>query len=171
MSAEPHWLRRPWTLADLELLPDDGYRYEIIDGQIVVSPPPRVGHQLLTDALCALLRARGELAITGVGVHVSAGLGRQESCVIPDVVVVRRLPARDAVVVSAEDVTLAAEVISPGSRRRDEHTKLSLYAELGIVNYLLIDPEAAAVTHLQLRGGEYVPVQADVAWEQLMPPA
>jgi len=46
-----------WTLADLDGLPDDGRRYEIIDGSLLVSPPPSNDHQLLAFELASLLRS------------------------------------------------------------------------------------------------------------------
>ena len=46
---------RPLTRADLETLPDDGHRYELIDGTLVVSPAPRRGHQVVVGNLYLLL--------------------------------------------------------------------------------------------------------------------
>jgi Uma2 family endonuclease len=49
-------LRRPWTVADLEELPDDGNRYEVVDGQLLVTPSPSLRHQHAAFELAVLLR-------------------------------------------------------------------------------------------------------------------
>ncbi len=74
----------PWTLADLATLPDDGQRYEIIDGSLLVSPLATVSHQAIAGRLQRVLRAAAgpELEVLqGVGVQLPNGV------LIPDVLV------------------------------------------------------------------------------------
>src|SRR5215469_5752832 len=78
---------RPLTIEDLDLMPDDGNRYELDDGVLVVSPAPANVHQLVVSRLQMLLGAScpaGLLVVSGNGVAVSASQYR-----IPDLVVVR----------------------------------------------------------------------------------
>ncbi|WP_432545080.1 Uma2 family endonuclease [Kineococcus sp. SYSU DK002] len=78
-------LHREWTFDDLLALPDDGYRYEILDGQLIVTPPPSVVHQDVIDNLREALTGTvpgGWRLTTGVGVRMPR-LG-PERYVIPD---------------------------------------------------------------------------------------
>lgn len=167
MSAELH-IPHEWTTRDLEALPDDGYRYEIVDGQLLVTPPPTFRHQLIADRYCRWLRHQGEEAVTAVGVVVPAELNRQESFVIPDVVAVSRraLDSYDRYL-QPSAVRLAVEVISPSTRRRDRVIKKDLYAEMGFPRYVLVDMEQSQVQEFALLEGDYIEVLQTVTWEML----
>ena len=107
----------PWTVDDVYAPPDDGMRHELLDGTLLVSPPPSVRHQLaarrLVDVLAAAAPPDVEV-LEAVGVSVPAGL------LVPDVVVARA----DAVhagprELAAADVLAVVEVVSPSSRSTD----------------------------------------------------
>lgn len=114
----------PWTLADLASLPDDGQRYEIVDGSLLVSPPPTLLHQAVTDRVRRLLRAAAGPdfeVLEGVGVQLPNGL------LVPDVVVAHG----EAVwsgrsVLRPADLVLAVEVVSSSSTTTDRVTKPAL---------------------------------------------
>ena len=147
----------PWTLADLAARPDDGQRYEIIDGSLLVSPPPTVLHQAIADRLHRLLRAAAGPAfevLEGVGVQLANGV------LIPDVLV-----AHTAAVWSGRsllvpaDLLLAVEVVSPSSATTDRVTKLTLYAAAGIPAYWRVElegAEAPSIVTYRLSGAAYV---------------
>jgi len=132
-----------WTSADLEFLPDDGKRYEIIDGELYVSRQPSWPHQ----RVC--LRLGGALDVwsqeTGLG-EANAAPGvifAEDDDVAPDLVWVsaERLPlilGLDAKLHGAPDLVI--EVLSPGSanERRDREVKLKLYSRRGVREYWLI---------------------------------
>lgn len=104
-------LLREWTFDDLARLPEDGHRYEIVDGGLYVAPPPTPGTSspLLSWGYALTLAAPAELeVVAGVGVDLG------KSTLVPDVVVLRSsaLLGR-AVVVSPTDVLLAIEIVSP----------------------------------------------------------
>jgi len=122
-----------WTSADLELLPDNGNRYEIIDGELVVTRALLWGHQIVCDNICRELN----LSTPGI-IYTNA------DNVIPDVVWVsnERLAA---LLDEAEHLTgspeLVVEVLSPGeaNERRDREVKLKLYAAQGVREYWIAD--------------------------------
>lgn len=128
----------PFTVEDLYALPDDGMRHELVDGALLVSPPPTVAHQRVTTRLTLLLGAAvsGELEVLeGPGVRLSSSRVLQ-----PDVIVASRAALttdmRDA---PPSAVHLAVEVMSPSSVTNDRVTKPTLYAEAGIPTYIRIE--------------------------------
>jgi Uma2 family endonuclease len=133
---------RSWTLDDLALLPDDGRRYEIVDGSLHVTPAPAYLHQ----RFCAWL-IRALLADMPDGYDVLPGAnvllpGEPTRLLVPDVLAVRTsdIDAGDnPLAVPAAAVPLAVEVVSPSSTTHDRFTKPALYAEAGIPNYWRVE--------------------------------
>ena len=133
-----------WTTADLELMPDDGKRYEIVDGELYVSTQPHWHHQYACSQIIYCLQ---QLSIrTGTGVaNMAPGLIFGESdAVAPDVVWIshERLQtalAPDGKLYAAPE--LVVEVLSPGStnERRDREAKLKLYSRRGVLEYWIVD--------------------------------
>jgi Uma2 family endonuclease len=117
-----HW---PSTYGDLELLPDNGARFEVIDGNLEMTPPPVDDHAVAGDALADLLKAASppELRVlSAAGVHEALPDTAQQFPV-PDVLVVRRTAvAAHKRAFSTSDVVLAVEVVSPSTRTRDRVT-------------------------------------------------
>jgi Uma2 family endonuclease len=127
-------LEQLWQSLDLP-----GYLVELIDGQIVLSPTPSRGHSNvvteLMDQLAEVKRRRWERH-TNLTVHIPVTRER----IIPDLAVVPDdAPGFDANELLAPSVLLAAEVVSPYSRREDRDVKPQIYARSGIPLYLLID--------------------------------
>ena len=88
MPVSPPDLSRGWTLDDLDTLPDDGQRYELVDGGLVVTPPPTQRHQVPGNDLQDRLRAA---APAGWRVRLAFPLPFAEDTQrIPDIVVHRR---------------------------------------------------------------------------------
>lgn len=150
-----------WTVDDLARLPDDGLRYEIIDGNLLVSPPPASRHQRaahrLTAALNRALDPEWE-ALEAVGVTL-----REQSptkLVVPDVVVARASTVdADAKTLSPADVALLVEVVSPSSVSKDRVLKPAMLAEAGIPAYWRVEFNkvgGATVVLNHLVDGEYV---------------
>jgi Uma2 family endonuclease len=122
---------RDWTFDDLLHTPDDGRRYEIIDGSLHVSPGPTTGHQRIANRLVQLLEEVAPEPYEALG-PVNLVCGR--SVLQPDFVVARYDPgAPDVLAVSPDDVLLAGEVVSPSSRRMDRLVKPSVLAEAGVL--------------------------------------
>lgn len=140
------------TIDDLDDFPDDGNRYELIDGELLVSPTPAVRHQWLSANLFTALarHAPDQLAVMFAPVGVELG---HDTHVEPDLLVVpktamggRKLDGRPVLVV---------EILSPSSRRTDAVRKRRVYERMGIPSYWIADPEAPSLTVLELVGDEY----------------
>ena len=149
---------RPLTVADLDLTPDDGCRYELDDGVLVVSPAPvtihhRVLHrlQVLLDAACP---PEFEL-LPGPGVEISAIQYR-----VPDQVVV----SSAFLGVTGKNVTrppeLVVEIASPSTAHYDRGRKKAVYAEFGIPAYWIVvpDPDQPSLTAYALTRDTYTEV-------------
>jgi len=143
-----------WTYDDLATLPDDGQRYEILDGELVVSPAPSLRHQrVLTQLLKQLfaLEYTGRATIWVGPTDVKLSPTR---VVEPDVVVVshaRREILREQAIEGAPD--LVVEVVSPSNRKHDLTVKRRFYARIGVREYWIVDPESETVEVLALADG------------------
>lgn len=142
-----------WTLADLLRLPEDGNRYEIVDGSLLVSPPPAVLHAFAVASLVRLLQdaAPPELVVLPAG----PGVQLSRSLYIPDAVVIDATVDVGEQVIAVSQVRLVVEVLSPTNRTTDLVTKRADYAAAGIPSYWLVDPEIPSLTVLQLEDGAY----------------
>jgi Uma2 family endonuclease len=147
---------RPLTVDDLDLAPDDGNRYELDDGVLVVSPAPANAHQLVLHRLEVLLDGACPpefLVLPGPGVEMSEIQYR-----IPDLVVVRK----EDFDLEAKSVTrppaLAIEVASPSTMIYDKNRKKEVYADFGIPAYWVVSPsrDKPSLTAYELRRGRYV---------------
>jgi Uma2 family endonuclease len=142
------------TVADLECMPDDGKRYEVIDGEIFVSSAPGLRHQLImahiqVEITIYLREHRLGTLVPGAGVIFSDYDG-----VIPDLIYVRR--ERWDEIVTGPRFTgapdLLIEVLSPGSEniRRDRTVKPQLYSRFSVGEYWIVDPEAHTIERYTL---------------------
>ena len=118
-----------WTEADLDDLPADGHRYEIVDGSLLVTPPPSGDHQTVAANVCFHLRLR---ALKGWRVVHQVGLRASGSNFVPDVVVLRPQSQRGNVWFDGSDVALVVEVASPSTETTDRGVKEAKYAQAGI---------------------------------------
>ena len=128
-----------WTEPDLHLFPQDGHRYEIVDGSLHVTPPPDGPHESIVRALVTTLRGA---APEGWWVCARQGVACDTSHLIPDVTVLRP-ESSGAVWSEPADVALVVEVETPESHRYDRVLKTALYAEAQIPAYWRIDPQRA----------------------------
>lgn len=151
-------IKRPlFTADDLEHLPDDGKRYELFDGELIVSPAPIPKHQR-TSSRCHrfLLNAEDE----GWGEVIAAPLEvyfTNHRAAQLDLVFIRRERFHiigEKRIEGAPD--LAVEIISPGSRKADLGWKVTLYAQGGVLFYWVLDPVARTVRVYRLEEGAYV---------------
>jgi Uma2 family endonuclease len=133
-----------WTTADLELFPDDGNRYEVIEGELFVTRAPHWKHQKACTRISTALDS-WSLA-TGLGEIVQAPgiLFSDDNNVIPDVV----WASKERLALSLDEAghltsapELIVEVLSAGTEnaRRDRELKLKLYSERGVQEYWIID--------------------------------
>jgi Uma2 family endonuclease len=147
--------------------PDDGKRYEVIDGQLFVSPPPVTEHQGASGNLYLSVggyvreRQLGKVFYALIGVVLD-----DENGVQPDLVYVSR---ERLDIVSRRGIEgapdLVVEILSPGTRSRDRGIKMRRYAAAGVPHYWIVDPRTRTLHayHLAERGyqesGAYGPGQ------------
>lgn len=141
---QPATERVRWTTADLELLPDNGNRYEIIDGELFVTRAPHWDHQKTCVRISTALDAWSQS--TGLGeVTIAPGvIFTDADNVIPDVV----WASHERLAILLDDAghltaapELIVEVLSPGAEneRRDRDLKLRLYSARGVQEYWIVD--------------------------------
>ncbi len=154
---------RPLTRADLEALPDDdGHRYELIDGVLLVSPAPRHGHQTAAGNLYLLLRQACPPSLQVIFAPFAVALS-DDTEVQPDLLVAPRSQFTDTELPGAP--LLAVEVLSPSTRRVDQLLKRDRLQAAGVMSYWLVDADEPSVTVLELRDGAYVEVAHVVGGE------
>ena len=161
---------RELDLEDLYTTPDDGNRYEILDGALVMTPSPNFGHQRAVARLLRILDsalAGRDLEALPAPLAWRIGPGQVPE---PDLMVVapEELAARAVV----RPPLLVVEVVSPSGRRRDLVQKRYIYAEGGAPWYWIVDPTVPSLTVLRLADGAYeeeAHVVGDEAYETREP--
>lgn len=150
-------LQLPWgaplTYDDLENIPDDGHRYELLDGTLLVTPAPTPAHQSCVVALTVLLTGAAPPDLKVFVAPLDWVVGPRTSFE-PDVLVARRgdVGPRNL----PHPPVLAVEVLSASTRRIDLVLKRDAYAAAGVPWYWLVDPDVPSVTFLRLEGNAYV---------------
>ncbi len=133
-----------WTTHDLELLPDDGNRYEIIDGELYVSRQPDWEHQLVSGEIFAVLREWSRQTAAGIANVTPGIIYADDTNVVPDVVWISQERLRSALQADRKLHTtpeLVVEVLSPGSEneRRDREVKRKLYSRRNAKEYWIVN--------------------------------
>jgi Uma2 family endonuclease len=142
-----------WTVDDLERLPDDdGMRYELLDGVLLVSPAPVKKHQRAVKGLAWTLEAACPPELEILFAPFDWQPDRRNS-LEPDVLVIRADNQEEKAV--TEPLTLAVEVLSPSSRKRDLVQKHAKYEQAGVASYWVVDPDRPAVLAWDLVDGRY----------------
>lgn len=155
MSAMTMLPLRPdgWTVADLDLIPDDWpYRYELVDGALLVSPPPPNAHNLAANQLAYLLHAvldRQWVSLTPGAIEFGLRDWRQ-----PDLLVMARA-ALTKKYAAPGDALLAVEVMSPSSVGTDRLVKPNQYAAAGIAHFWRFEPVEQLLITYVLADGVY----------------
>jgi Uma2 family endonuclease len=139
-------IARRYTVEDVLAFPDDGNRYELVDGELLVTPAPAQRHEIVLPRLAVQVYvyvasfpriaqtffSRGDV-IWGPGEYVQ-----------PDLFVV---PAHEVTGSwrDCQHLLLVAEVVSPSSARADRVRKRRLYQRRGVATYWVVDPDARVV--------------------------
>jgi len=138
--------RTNWTVEMLNALPDDGQRYEVIDGELYVTPAPAVVHQRAARTLFLLLAPYAlSVGLDPYFAPMAVAFSRRRE-VQPDLLVIPRLPNGRGVS-RFEDVgilLLAVEVLSPSTERTDRREKRWMYQQEGVAEYWIVDTDARA---------------------------
>ena len=148
-----------WTAADYLAQAEfgEGELYEVLNGELIMSPSPTLRHQEIVMNIAEILRAfvrenrLGKVYISPIDVVLGDAL------VIPDVVYVSNeraaIRSRERVI-GAPD--LVVEVLSLSTSKRDLRDKWELYAEQGVLEYWIVNPETETLEIRQLVNGAYV---------------
>jgi Uma2 family endonuclease len=136
------------TIDQLEALPDDDNRYELIDGELIVSKAPGIPHQLSLGRLFYRLTSYLVNNPIGLLIYGPGVVFDDYNGVIPDMVFVsaeRQHIINERGLIDAPD--LMVEVVSPGERNseRDRQLKRQLYSHRGVREYWVVDPELRTI--------------------------
>jgi Uma2 family endonuclease len=143
----------PITVAELDRMPDDGRRYELLDGALVVSPRPTTGHQRVGFLLAYVLEAAcpdGLVVVPEPALQLT-----RTTEFVPDIVVVRS--GQLGAAKFTEPPLLVVEVRSPTTALIDLTRKKGVYEKFGVPSSWIInpDPERPELTVFELRDGQY----------------
>lgn len=155
---------KTWTYDDYARLPENGapelnthISYQLIEGELIVSPAPGFWHQDISMELAMRLRSytqENDLGIV-VAAPVDVVLSPNDTPQ-PDIVFItkeRRSIISDANIQGAPDLVI--EIVSPTSDRRDRQTKFALYARFGIAHYWIVDPRLRLLDEYSCSGNIY----------------
>ena len=145
---------RPFTVAELDRMPDDGRRYELLDGVLIVSPRPTTIHQFVAMRLLRVLADACPEDLCVVP-EPAVELGPQTEF-DPDLVVVRMDQIGDAKF--TEPPLLVVEIRSPSTALVDLNRKKAAYERFGVPSYWIVNPgpPQAELTVFELRDGDYL---------------
>lgn len=154
-----------WTHEDLDALPETHkVKYELVDGQLLVSSAPSREHQRVSRGLFLLLHAgcppELELLYSPVDFRPTSRRSLE-----PDLLVFRRAEATGKAITSG--LLLAVEILSPSTRSVDLILKRALFEEAQVPSYWVVDPDEPSIVAWELRGDAYVEVGRAVGDEPL----
>ncbi|MGD0694897.1 MAG: Uma2 family endonuclease [Terriglobia bacterium] len=157
------------TYEEFRQLPDDGKRYELIHGEVHLTPAPNTRHQWVSHNLDNSLSNHvhkerlGEVWVAPLDVRLSEDIAVQ-----PDLIFISNARAEiihEDYIAGAPD--LVVEVLSPSTARHDRATKLRIYAEAAVPNVWYLDPVVKTVELLKLQGKKYI-VDSVLAGDQVL---
>jgi Uma2 family endonuclease len=159
----------PFTRDELDAMPNDGNRHELLDGQLLVTRSPRFIHQSVVAGLYLLLHREcpPELQVLFAPFDVVLA---NDTVLIPDLLVAERSSFTERDLPGAP--LLAVEVLSPSTKSFDRVLKRERYQRAGCPSYWIVDPDQPSLLALELAGGEYRPVthvSGDDSWTALRP--
>jgi Uma2 family endonuclease len=152
---------RRWTYEEFAQLPDDGNRYEVIAGELYVTPAPTTLHQKVVVRIVHALEqfveqhGLGEVFVGPIDVLFEEG-----NYLAPDLVFVRKDRVEivsDRGLEGAPD--LVVEVLSPGTAKRDRGIKRERYRHFGVREYWVVDPDARRIEISRVTDDGEEPIQ------------
>jgi Uma2 family endonuclease len=146
-----------WTYEDYAALPDDGNRYEVIEGELVRALTPEIGHQrcLIDISLITGLHVKkhqlGEILIAPCDVVLD-----EHNVLQPDLIFIFKDRSKVVTELNLQGAPdLAVEILSPSSLRRDRIQKMRIYARHGVPHLWLLDAQAQTLEEFVLDGSTY----------------
>jgi Uma2 family endonuclease len=146
------------TYADYAALPNDGNRYELLDGELFVTPSPAPRHQIILANLVRALDGYVQSRRLGMVLFAPLDVIFADTAVAePDLVY---LDNTRTSLISQRGIegapALLVEVLSPSTARTDRRVKFGLYARYQVPFYWIVDPEARTLEAYRLEGAGYV---------------
>ena len=145
------------TYADYAALPDDGHRYQLLEGELVMTPSPSAWHQDVSRQLEFKLLAHVEEHDLGAVFDAPLDVTLDERTVVqPDILFISKARAgirQGARIIGAPD--LCVEILSPGTVQLDRVRKLELYARFNVTHYWIVDLSARTIEEFVLSGNAY----------------
>lgn len=165
---------KSYTYQDYLLLPEEpGFRFEVLEGELIKEPSPSIIHQLISGRLFSMLDTYF-LAHDPQGLLLFAPMDTtfgEKTVVQPDLLYVSS--AKTALVRKQRidgPPDLVVEILSPGNKRKDRLRKLNIYLRAGVSHFWLVDPEEKTMECFTLRDGNYVLITSGLESDLVMPP-
>jgi Uma2 family endonuclease len=152
-----------WSLDELHRLPDDGNKYEVVRGDLFVTPPPSVKHEEIASVLAEILHRYVAAQRLGRVYGPRAVIRALESEADPDLMVRPVSPGTEAWDRAPLPI-LVVEIVSGSTRRRDHIQKRQFYLELGIPEYWIVDGQTRSVRIVRPDASDRVE-RGVVAWQ------
>jgi Uma2 family endonuclease len=155
-----------WTVDRVYALPDDGNRYEVIDGERFVTPAPSILHQLVVARLVAALQPYVDV-ISQLLLCAPADVAFSERRLVqPDVLVMPKIEGRAPErFTDVGRLTLAVEVLSPSNRYADHIAKRDLYQCENVPEYWIVDAHARTFDRWRPTSASAETVQDTLRWQ------
>lgn len=143
----PATAAKEWTVEMLEALPDDGNRYEIIDGELFVSPGPAWRHQRAVTEMLFLMKVYLKLHRIGLVLTAPADVDFDRRNVVePDIFVTPLVGGREPSAFNeVGSLLLAIEILSPSTARLDRTRKRDLYRCFRVPEYWIVDVDSRLI--------------------------
>ena len=156
---------KAWTLEELHRLPDDGNKYEVIRGELFVTPTPSVDHEEVLARLSAILTGYVEKHALGRVYRPRAVIRFEGSEAEPDLMV-RAVPSgvHGNAWEKLPPPLLVVEVLSPTTRRRDLVNKREYYLDAGVGEYWVLDGDRREIRVIR-RGDPDVIARESLVWQ------
>jgi len=162
---------RVWTYKDYVCIPEDGYRYEVLWGELIMPPSPTAGHQRVLGNLFSALHQHvtahdlGAVYIAPLDVVLS-----EHNVLQPDILFISK-ERLDIVTEThvAGSPDLVIEVLSPGTAAADRGRRMDAYAAFGVAHCWLVDPRSHTFEVYELRGERYELVARFIEAEAFAP--
>jgi Uma2 family endonuclease len=157
MATTSRW----WTAADLEELPEDGCRYEVLEGELLVTPAPAFEHRAVTGQLVAKLAEY--CRAHSIGVVVVPGVVRWNANELQPDVAVATIPVPHSGRSTGDSSILVVEIHSPSTELRDRSVKRAAYMALDIPEYWQVNVQEKSVLVTRLGRGQLL-VKSVLTW-------
>jgi len=156
-----------WTLAELDRLPDDGNKYELVDGELFVTPAPSPAHEALVTELFELVYPYVKAQTLGRLVFPRSVVRQQGSEVEPDMMVRPPTPTRPETWAEMPTPLLVVEISSRTTQRRDNEQKRGFYLRIGVAEYWIVDRFTRTIRVVRANADDVV-CASELVW---FPPA